>query len=263
MQLHYDVHEGAGEPLLLLHGFLSSRAQWLENIPVLKSFCSPVTVELWGHGRSPMPEDDALLHPMAYVDQFERIRREIGAQRWYVAGHSFGAGLTLRYALNHADVVFGQAFCNSSSALELAGGRKVSERGRTIGEMLHAGCRLEELPVHPVNAKRIPQAVKNELIADAQFLQAASLLRSFTVTRPLLSVRDDFYQLRVPTLLVNGVWEKGFQLSATFAKASLPSLAEVQLQGGHAINAEQADGFNTALRDHFLSCMSAGPGNPR
>ena len=92
MQLHYEVHEGAGEPLLLLHGFLSSRAQWLEKIPALKSYCTPVTVELWGHGRSTMPEDDALPHPLAYVDQFDRIRREIEAQRRYVAGHSFGTG---------------------------------------------------------------------------------------------------------------------------------------------------------------------------
>ena len=90
----------------------------------------------------------------------------------------------MRYALNHADVVFCQAFCISSSALELAGGLKVTERGRTIGEMLYAGSRLEELPVHPVNAKRIPQAVKNELIADALVLQTVSLLRSFNVTRP-------------------------------------------------------------------------------
>ena len=51
MQLHYDVHEGAGEPLLLLHGFLSSRAQWLENIPVLKSFCRvPLTCMLTAGG---------------------------------------------------------------------------------------------------------------------------------------------------------------------------------------------------------------------
>ena len=120
--LHYDIREGAGEPLLLLHGFLSSRAQWLANLDGLKAFCTPVTVELWGHGRSPMPDDIALLHPLAYVEQFEKIRRDIGAERWYVVGQSFGAGLTLRYALEHPDVLYGQAFCNSNSALEKAGG---------------------------------------------------------------------------------------------------------------------------------------------
>jgi len=254
-QLHYDLHEGNGEPLLLLHGFLSSRAQWLANLPGLKSFCSPVTVELWGHGRSPTPDDNAQLHPLAYVDQFEKIRHDLGVKRWYVVGHSFGAGLTLRYALNHPAAVLGQAFCNSNSALETTDGKNVSERGREIREVLQSGQPLTTLPVHPINAKRLPPAVKDALIEDARSLLSASLERSVRITRPELSVRDDFHRIAVPTLLVNGVWEKGFQPSAIFARECLPSLSEVQLQGGHAINAERVDEFNDALQQHMLACL--------
>lgn len=255
-QLHFDVHEGNGEPLMLLHGFLSSRAQWLENLPALKTFCSPVTVELWGHGRSPAPVDDALLHPLAYVDQFERIRQQLGINRWYVLGHSFGAGLTLRYALNCPDIVIGQAFCNSNSALESTDGSNVSQRGKDIREVLLSGRPLTELPVHPVNARRLPDTVKNALIEDASALQPASLARSVMITRPALSVRDDFHRLTVPTLLINGVWEKNFQPAALFANQSLPSLTEVQLQGGHAINAERVDEFNCAVEQHMVACLS-------
>lgn len=251
MKLHYDVHDGNGEPLLLLHGFLSSRAQWIANLPGLKSFCTPVTVELWGHGRSPTPTDESLLQPSAYIDQFEQIRQEIGATQWYVTGHSFGAGLTLRYALNCPNVVFGQAFCNSNSALETTDGANVSERGRKIREVLLSGQPLTDLPVHPQHAKRLPQSVKDALIEDTRDLEPESLVKSVTITRPALSVRDDFHRLTLPTLLVNGVWEKNFQPSAMFAKKALPSLTEVQLQGGHAINAERVDEFNTALKQHF------------
>jgi len=125
-RLHFDLHPGAGPAVMLLHGFLSSRAQWRANLPGLGKFCRPVTVELWGHGRSPTPDDTRQMEPLAYVEQFEAIRRELGIDRWYVVGQSFGAGLTLLYSLQHPQVVFGQAFCNSNSALERTDGKGLS-----------------------------------------------------------------------------------------------------------------------------------------
>lgn len=254
--LHYDVHPGAGEPVLLLHGFLSSRAQWLANLEGLQRFCTPVTVELWGHGRSPMPADAALLHPLAYVEQFEKIRREIGVERWYVVGHSFGAGLTLRYALEQPGVLYGQAFCNSNSALEQTGGSNKTERAQQIRNTLLSERPLTELPIHPVNAKRLPDSVTKALLADAESLQREDMVRCLQQTRDFLSIREEFSALSVPTLLINGVWEKSFQQTVAFARNALPSLQVTDLPGGHAINAEQPEGFNSAIESHYLACVA-------
>ena len=71
-----------------------------------------------------------------------------------------------------------------------------------------------------------------------------------------LSIRHEFSALTVPTLLVNGVWEKTFQNTVKFAQNSLTSLEVVDLEGGHAINAEQPDGFNSALEGHYRSCLN-------
>lgn len=240
---------------MLLHGFLSSRAQWLGNIEGLQRFCTPVTVELWGHGRSPMPDNQSMLHPLAYVEQFEKIRTEIGAKRWYAVGQSFGAGLTLRYALEHPEVLYGQAFCNSNSALEQVDGIDKTERAKKINEILLSGRPLTELPIHPVNAKRIPEPVVAALMKDAESLKSDAMLRCLLHTRALLSIRDDFSALAVPTLIINGVWEKSFQHTVEFAKTSLASLEIVELQGGHAINAEQPECFNNAIKSHYQSCQ--------
>jgi len=35
MQLHYDIHDGTGPYMLMVHGFLSSRAQWGPNLAAL------------------------------------------------------------------------------------------------------------------------------------------------------------------------------------------------------------------------------------
>jgi len=250
-KLHVDVHDGNGPPLLLLHGFMSSRAQWLANIPGLQQFCTPVTIELWGHGRSPMPSDTQALSPQGYIRQFERIRNELGATSWYVLGQSFGAGLTLQYALEYPDVVFGQAFCNSNSALEDKSDTSLNQRGQQIRKALLAGKPLRELPVHPSNGKRLPEDVRAALIDDADNLDPQALVTSVKTTRPELSVLERFGDTRVPTLLLNGVYEKSFQTSVKLAASLLPSLEIAPLEGGHAVNAEVADDFNRAVQAHF------------
>ena len=88
--LHYEVHDGAGPYLLLVHGFLSSRAQWVLNLDALSDVARPVVVEMYGHGRSPSPDDPAIYAPKNYVAEFERIRGELGVERWLVCGQSLG-----------------------------------------------------------------------------------------------------------------------------------------------------------------------------
>ena len=112
-----DVHPGEGPPMLLMHGFLSSRAQWVANLEALAAVCTPVTMELLGHGRSEAPSDPAAYAAATYVRRFETLREMLGADRWLVCGQSFGAGLTLRYALEHPNRVIGQVFTNSLSGV--------------------------------------------------------------------------------------------------------------------------------------------------
>ena len=90
-RLHYDVHEGSGEPMLLVHGIMGGRGLWSANIEALRKMCSPIVVELYGHGRSPAPDELDRYRADAYVEEFERIRTELGVDRWWLTGQSLGA----------------------------------------------------------------------------------------------------------------------------------------------------------------------------
>ncbi|MFC3227101.1 alpha/beta fold hydrolase [Marinibaculum pumilum] len=258
-RLHFDVHEGDGPPLLLVHGFMSSRAQWAANLPALKRVASPVTVELWGHGRSPVPEDPALHDPRAYAEQFEAIRNEIGGESWYAVGQSFGAGLTLRYSLLCPEALFGQAFTNSLSGLASDGPDAAAERAARLRGLFAAGAPLTELPFHPRNGRRLHPAVRAALEADAGLLTPAGLLGCIEGSRPTLSVLGDLERIAVPTLMVVGVWEKAFLPLAALAQARLPGLRTVRLDGGHSINAEAVAAFDAALAAHLADCRAAEP----
>jgi pimeloyl-ACP methyl ester carboxylesterase len=247
--LHFEVHPGEGPYLFLVHGILSSRAQWRPNLPALASVTRPVVIELLGHGRSPAPEDPACYRLSAYLDAFEAIRRQLGVEQIVTCGQSFGAGLTLNYGLAFPERVIAQVFTNTNSGLTP---RDDGERARLRAERMRAvaaGGRaaVEQLPFHPRNAKRLPPDVLEELVADAEHIAPMAILHSMETTLPELSLTHRLSEISRPTLLVNGTWEKRFQPLRQRAAAAIPDCRVVDLAGGHSINLEAAADFDAAV----------------
>jgi 2-succinyl-6-hydroxy-2,4-cyclohexadiene-1-carboxylate synthase len=260
MQLHYDVHAGTGPYMLMVHGFLSSRAQWRPNLAALAGVVRPVVVELWGHGRSPAPSDPALYHPEAYMAAFDQIRQRLGVERWCVCGQSLGASLSMRYALTYPERVMAQVFTNSSAALADAAWVK-ARRGsaaQQVEEIERDGhAALERMRVHPIHARRLPPEIQAALLADAQLHTPSGIANTLRYTTPNVPVRERVTDLRVPTLLVCGERETRFAPLRAFAERTIPELQVVGANAGHAVNIEAAEVFNAAvvdfLRQHTTS----------
>jgi len=252
MQLYYDVHDGTGPYALLVHGFLSSRTQWALNLAALASVVRPVVVELWGHGRSPAPDEPAPYYPDAYVEAFEWLRAELGVERWLLCGQSFGAALTLRYALTYPERVMAQVFTNSSSALadaEWGKARRASALQQAEAIERDGRAALERIRVHPIHATRLPPEVHAGLLADAQLHTPRGIAQTLRYTTPNVPVRERVRELRVPTLLVCGEREKRFMAHRAFAEREIPGLQVVGTNAGHAVNIEAAAVFNDAVGD--------------
>jgi len=254
---HWQVHEGNGPLLLLVHGFLSSRAQWLLNLEALGASCRPVTVELFGHHLSPSPADAECYDPDYYVDCFERIRASLGAERWFVLGYSLGAGLTLRYALTHPDRVIGHLFTNSTSGL--ADERRQAEFRQTAAEAADRIRRggqaaMARIPVHPRHARKLPETVYRALLADSETHDPAGIANTIGITNPQVSMRARLKENPRPACLIWGTREHRFEDAAAFAAASMPGLTVVPLDAGHAMNMEQPEAFNDAVLRFLRQC---------
>jgi pimeloyl-ACP methyl ester carboxylesterase len=248
-EMHIDIHGDTDKPcLLLVHGFMSSRAQWRPNLASLVKVCTPVTVELLGHGRSASPEPAEAYSVASYVQRFEALRESLGVERWFVCGQSFGAGLTIRYALEHPDRTFGQIFTNSISALSPPPKGPGHER-ESRAVTLEQGGRdaLKALPFHPRPSKRLPRERWEDLVADAELMSPWAIARAMRITGPQVSVASELRRISVPTLLVNGVREMAFQPLRDLAVREIPHLAVVDVEGGHSINLDQPAAFNMAV----------------
>ena len=249
VSLHWEDHGGDGPALLLVHGMLSSAAQWIYNVEPLKKICRPLTVDLLGHGQSPAPDDAACYKPEWYLDQFEAIRQAVGVEKWFVCGQSFGATLTLRYALELPHRVQGQIFTNSASALvrgddahKMIDGAAKQARALALGK-----AKVEDVPIHPVHAKRLDPTARQRLIEEAALVNVDSLALTFSETLARGSQADRFHVTTVPTLLVVGTRETRFAPHRDFAAQALDSLEIVEVDAGHAVNIDGAERFNAAV----------------
>ncbi|GAB3424756.1 alpha/beta fold hydrolase [Flindersiella endophytica] len=92
------MRTGAGRPFVLCHG---GPGLWDELGPLASMVEDQATVLRWdqrGAGRS----DHAGPYKIdRFVADLECIREQSGWESWIVGGHSWGAGLALRYALAH------------------------------------------------------------------------------------------------------------------------------------------------------------------
>lgn len=257
-ELYWEQHDGDGPHVLMVHGFLSSRAQWRLNLEAFSAFSRPVVVELWGHGRSPRPDGPDHYSPRGYLAQFEQIRESLGIERWLLCGQSLGASLTLRYALAYPEKVIAQVFTNSNSALA---SRAATEQRRidaaaAIEDIERNGLAgVEALRVHPRHASRLPPEVHQELVQDAANMQPMAIAESYRYLNPESSVRDQLANMRVPTMLACGRYEKRFSPLRDYAAEHFPGLEIVDMEAGHPVNIQAADAFNEHATRFFEAEM--------
>lgn len=255
---HWRVHQGTGPYLLLVHGFLSSRSQWLLNLEHLSSVCQPVTVELFGHHESPSPSDPVCFEPDYYVRAFEAIREALGVERWFVLGYSLGAGLTLRYAFDHPDRVIGHLFTNSTSGLADAQRQAEFQAGALdIAEKIRAGglAAMARIPVHPRHGWKLPKPVYDALVADAQTHNPDGIANTIAITNPAVSMRERLMENARPACLICGVNEKRFRPMAEFATLNMPELTTINIEAGHGMNMEAPEAFNRAVVEFIDRCQ--------
>ncbi|HYF58771.1 MAG TPA: alpha/beta fold hydrolase [Burkholderiaceae bacterium] len=250
---------GDGPTLLCVHGMLGSARSWDPNVVGLQRVARVAAVDLWGHGASPAPADEARYAIGAMVDELDRARDRLGLERAMLCGHSFGAGLVLRYALSHPRRCAGVVFSNSMSALsppELFGTSRA--RAERAAEIECGGLdAIRAMPMHPRHATRLPPGIREQVLADADRVDAAAVARLMRVTGPGLSVLDDLERIECPVLLINGRWERGFQPLREIALARMPRCRVADVEAGHAVNLENPAAFDAAVAAFVTEVVGA------
>ncbi|MEO6397643.1 MAG: alpha/beta fold hydrolase [Tepidiformaceae bacterium] len=271
-RIGYTVYTRPGAPpILLVHGFTASSASFAANVPALGERFEVITTDLLGHGASDAPADSPPYRPGAAVARLLALLDHLGHEKVLLCGHSLGAALCLRLALDAPQRLAGLILINSMSA---AGTPEWREDARPGMETMAARLRsegsdfLRQTRLYPAHSKRL-DSQSRELLVDAFDAAAAEGLAG-TGEALVIDVNsfERLSELAVPTLVVVGDRDKQFAEVAPAFIARMPGglVREVHLQeAGHAANIEQPREFEAAVfafaeeLDYFRTAPSGLP----
>ena len=105
LKVHYRDWGGSGQPVVLLHGLASNCRFWDLVAPILSEHFAVVALEQRGHGESDKPD-----HGYDFATVCSDLRdfvQALGLEKPVVVGHSWGADVALRYAVEYPGSVKG------------------------------------------------------------------------------------------------------------------------------------------------------------
>ncbi len=242
--------DGDGPPALLIHGFLTGAVYWAPNLRALSSVSRPLAIDLWGHDASPSPDDADHYRPDGLVAACERLRASLGVGEWFVIGHSLGAAIAIRYALAHPERVRALVVTNSNSAFappEVEDRRQGASRRLAERVAVDGMAAFDGHPLNPRFSRRLPDDTRQRLIEAYDRHDPAGLSRVLRWTTPEIAAVDRLGDLTTPTLLTWGIHEKRFAPGAELARAAIPGLEVVELDGSHPVNVQDPAGFDAAV----------------
>ncbi|KAK3242991.1 hypothetical protein CYMTET_47339 [Cymbomonas tetramitiformis] len=263
-QLHYDVHGTEGPHMLLIHGFMSSRSQWIPQLERWTPHFRIIVVELFGHGRSPALADSASYSPASYSQELHILRQHLGIDKWLVLGQSMGAGIAFHYALRHQQDLFGLAFTNSHTAFALP--EDIESMTGDLSELAtsfegpdgYLAVERSRLNPSKGNPKWLPEKIRAAFEKDVKLHSPQALAFAVKNTIPESSVRSLIGpNFTLPVLLVVGEREVSFGKAKEFAIGVIPNLTVVTTDAGHAVNIGAAEQFNTSVEHFFAKIIRA------
>ncbi|MDQ2736127.1 MAG: alpha/beta hydrolase [Pseudomonadota bacterium] len=101
--IHY-VTAGAGEPVVLLHGWPSTWYEWRKVMPLLAAKYQVIAPDLRGLGDSSRPSDGYDKKRIA-ADLWHLLGGTLGLARWHLVGHDWGGPVAFALAAAHAEAI--------------------------------------------------------------------------------------------------------------------------------------------------------------
>jgi pimeloyl-ACP methyl ester carboxylesterase len=187
------IDEGDGEPVVLVHGFASSKeVNWVNPgwvTTLIRAGRRAIAFDNRGHGASTKLYDPALYHSEIMADDICALLDHLGIGRADVMGYSMGARNTAFLAVNHGDRVRSVIFGGLGVHLVDGAGLPTS-----IAEALEAPS---------IDAVTDPQGRMFRAFADQTKSDRRALAACIRGSRQSLP-RADAAQIAVPTLIAVG-----------------------------------------------------------
>ncbi len=248
VEIHY-VSAGEGEPVVLLHGWMSDVSMWgrLDTNPATEQY-QLIAVDLRGHGKSDKPHDPEQYGP-EMAEDVVRLLDHLELKKAHLIGYSMGAIVAGKIAATHPDRVLSIVYGGQTPILthdvnavkvdarEIEVFAKAVEEGKGLGSYL--------IDVTPADKPKMSEEYANAL---AKVLYDGKDVKAFAAAgrgiKNLDVTLDQLAKCTAPMLFIHGSKE----VEATKLRAAL--IVE-ELGRGELKVIEGTDHMTTLLDPEF------------
>jgi pimeloyl-ACP methyl ester carboxylesterase len=264
IEIHYEDH-GAGQPVVLIHGYPLSGRAWDKQVPaLLDAGYRVITYDRRGFGQSSQPVTGYDYD--TFAADLHALLEHLDLRDAVLAGHSMGTGEVTRYLGRYGPgrVAKGVLVAPIPPYLLQAG-----DNPEGVPQALFDGFAAAARADTPAWMKGFLEnfynydTLRGTLISDQAFQASWNLAVTASATAAVACIatwttdfRDDLPKIDVPVLVIQGDADRVLPLDKTGQR--LPALIkDVQLTvidgGPHAIPWTHAAQVNTALLDFLRS----------
>lgn len=246
--------DGAGAPVVLLHGFGLDRRMWDDQVASLARRYRVIRYDMRGYGRSSMPGAEAYSH----ADDLDALLSGLGATPAHVVGLSNGGRTALRFALAYPAAT--RSLTLVDAALD---GHGWSSDWQTLWGAIDRTAKSGDVEgakrlwlEHPLfAAARSQPAVASRLAAIVGDYSGWHWVNPDPGTAAGGPAITRLAEIRMPTLVVVGQRDLAdFHAVAGTLASGIAGAVRVEVpNAGHMVNMEAPAAFNRVLADFLPS----------
>lgn len=257
--------KGQGTAIVLLHGSLASKEQWLGLTQAVASRYKVVSLDLLGYG-----ETTASYNPATYSlkDESDLLQTVLAAtvgpgEPYHLVGHSYGGVVALHHAYHHRDMVKSLTLIEPMAFHLLGGNHPLIEESRGMVEQIRGLIRQgnalagAEMFINLwMPAGTFARIGEREKILLGEGVKKMVVDFAAAVGEPLTT--DDYATLPMPICLLAGKASPPYSLGISELIArSIPGILFHWVDGGHFSPVSHPDQVNPLIAG-FIDSVEAG-----
>lgn len=258
---YHFLRRGAGQPLVMLHGFSGSSESWSDLVPTLSSQIDVVAIDLLGHGKTEIPQSPDRYAIDHAAEDIITITDQLGLEQFWLLGYSMGGRLALYLALHYPEKIKALVLESASPGIASKGERRqrVEWDYDLAGSIEQEGIRSfvdrwEGLPLFASQAA-VPEyrrlSLREQRLQNSALGLANSLRGMGTGSQP--SLWPLLPDLKLPTLLLGGeLDEKYIRTNQEMARLMPDAELVVVQNAGHNVHFERPELFAAAVSNFLL-----------
>ena len=258
LRMHY-LDEGAGDPVLLLHGEPTWSYLYRKVIPELTASHRCLAPDYFGFGRSDKPTDPAFYTYDNHVASIARLVDALDLREITLVVQDWGGPIGFRFAVEHADRIARLVVLNTG-----IGARAPNEEWlrfqafmRRVGTDIVAGQLVRLTLVQPAGDDVVagydaPFPVPESRVGVVQFPEEVPTAGDHPNAAKMIAVRDALRSLDRPALVLFGARDAIFTRRAAEAMAELLPGAELDppVEGaGHFLQEDRGAEIGKRIAD--------------